>query len=264
MKLLEGCMSLSGPGASKPLTDITALSDTAQKFKGGRPNYGKIGMECAFDPIDPSHLKLFTAFALVPGVAVACEVAGTENGAKAAVFSAMFDELGLSIPNEGPVMVKSGATITTAITLATATSITPSAIFAPIVGQGTVLGLWVTSAYVTILGATNFEISGASRAMIPVTALSAAAPTFLAGVPNNGKLTFDLLWDSSDANHALLFAAYQAANQTDRIKITLTNTAASTITLNPVIIDGFEFNTSKDAPNLVKVSATINTPIAIV
>src|SRR5262245_19275352 len=116
MKLLEGCMSLSGPGGQKVLTETTPLSGVAQVYKGGRPVFGKISGECHFDPADSSHLKVISAFAAVPGVAVACEVARTEAGAKAAVFSCLFDEFGLSIPNEGPVFMKWGATISTDVT----------------------------------------------------------------------------------------------------------------------------------------------------
>lgn len=263
-KLLEGLIGLSGPGGSKPLTSVTALSDLAMKFKAGRPDYGKVSGECVFDPIDVSQLKLLTAFAAVPAVAVAFEVGSTEHGGKAVQFSAMVDELGLSFPNEGPAMLKWGASLTTGRTLATATAVTPSATFNSCVGQGTVLELWVEDEYVPILGVSMVEISGVSRAKIPATQISALTPTFLVGIPNNGKAGFDLMFDSTDANHALLLAAFDAPNQTDRLRITMTDPAASKIILNPVLVDTFEFALGQqDSVNLVKAGATINCPIAV-
>jgi hypothetical protein len=264
LKLLEGVQSLSGPGGNKPLTAVTAISDVAVKNKTGRPIYGKVSGQVAFDPTDVSQVKLLTAFAAVPSVAVACEVGMTENGGKASTFSALFDEWGLSIPNEGAVMVSFGATITTPLVLATPSSVTPNASFDSAVGQGCTLGLWVTSAYSTIAGASNIEISGCSRSIIPATQLSATTPSYLTGIPDFGSLSFDLLYDSSDANHALLKAAFDAQNQTDRLKITFANAGPNTITLNPVRIVGWEFMTGeKDAANKVKVTAKIDTTITI-
>jgi len=264
-KQIEACQSMSGPSGSKPIVEVQGLSDLAKKFKGGRPDYGKVNFEMAFDPTDPSHLEFLTAFAAVPSVNSEFEIALTDVGTAALNFFGKVDEIGLSIPNEGPVILKAGVKITSGITDTAATSITPNAAFVPIVGQGCTLGFWTGAAYVTLPGATNVEISGASRAVIPATAMSALVPNFLMGIPSNGKISFDLLYDSSDANHILVLAAFNAASQTDRFLITMTDASNATITLNPCMVDTWEYNVGqKDSANLVKVSATINCPIVVV
>lgn len=265
LKQIEGVQSATGPSGSKTTTERTALSDTSRKYIGGRATTGKVSYEMAFDPTDPSQLKFITAFAAVPAVDIAFENAHTDQGLAAYSYSGLVDELGLNFPNEGLVVLRAGVSIKTALTDGAPTSITPNASFAPIVGQGTTLGFWDGAAYDIIPGVSNVEISGASRTLIPATQQSALTSSYLVGMPASGKISFDLFWDSTDATHLALYAAFQAANQQDRFQITMTDASTATITLNPCVVDGWDFQMgSRDAPNLVRVSAQINTTIVVV
>jgi hypothetical protein len=264
--LLEGVTSLTAPGGSRPTSEWTPINATGKKYKTGRPAYGKASGEVAVMPTDPSFVKLLSLYNAAPSAALCdVEVALVDNGAKAYKWTAFCDEFGLSFPNEGVVKAKFGFQATTGATaLGSPTSVTPNASFDPAVSQGTTLGFWVTSAYVTLNGVENIELQGGSRDSSPATPINATAASVLPGYHGQTKLSFDLLFDSTETNHLALLTSFNASTPVnDKFIITMADSGNATITLDPVVIDGWEWPTAPGT-NRVKVSATVNCDIAIV
>lgn len=260
--LLEGITSLTPPGGTRPTSEWTPISATGKKYKTGRAAFGKASGELAVMPTDPSFIRLLALYNVAPGSAlVDIEVALTDAGAKAYKWTAYVDEFSLMFPNEGVVKAKFGFQATTGVTTQSApTSVTPNASFDPIVSQGTTLGFWVTSAYVTLNGVENIEIAGGSRDSSPATPINATAASMLPGYRGQTKLTFDLLYDTTEANHVALLTSFQASTPvTDKFKVTAVGGAACTMT--DVNIDGWEWP-SAPGVNRVKVSSTVNVDIA--
>jgi hypothetical protein len=261
--LLEGVLSLTPPPLSRPTSEWTPISGTTKKYKTGRPAYGKATGEVAVMPTDPSFVKLLSLYNAAPAAAlVDFEYAMTEQGLKAYKWTGFCDEFALSFPNEGVVKARFGFMPTTGPTAGTATAFTPNAAFDPVVSQGTTLGFWVTSAYVTLNGVENIELVGGSRDSSPATPINASAASVLPGYNGQTKLTFDLLWDTTETTtHGAMYTSANSLTPViDKFKITLVGGA--TITLADCNIDAFELP-SAPGTNRVKISATVNSTIAI-
>jgi hypothetical protein len=262
--LLEGVTSLTPPAGSRPTSEWTPISSTTgKKYKSGRPAFGKVAGELAVDPTDPSFLRLLALYNAAPASALTdVEVALTDNGLKAYKWTAFVDEFGITFPNEGVVKARFGLQATTGATALSPTAVTPSTIFDPEVGQGTTLGFWVTSAYQTLKGVEMIELAGGSRDSTPATPIDAAVASAIAGYRGQTKLTFDLLYDSTEANHLALFASFNSlAPVTDKFKIHFAS-GAHFIELTDVNVDSWAWPASPGT-NRVKVSAAVNVDIAI-
>lgn len=259
---LEGVTSLTPPPLSRPTVEWTPISGTIKKYKTGRPAYGKASGECAVMPSDASFVKLLALYNAAPSAAVTgIEVALVDNGSKAFRWSAFCSDFSLSFPNEGPIKARFGFQTTTGATAGTATAVTPNAAYDPILSQGTTLGFWVTSAYTTLSGVENIELVGGTRDSSPATPIDASAASVLPGYNGQTKLTFDLLYDSTETTHTAMFTSANSSTPvTDKFKITMVG--GSTITLSDVNIDAFELPTAPGT-NRVKISATVNVSIAI-
>lgn len=261
--LLEGVTSLTPPAGSRPTSEWTPINATGKKYKTGRPAYGKVSGELAMMPTDPSFVRLLALYNAAPNAALTdIEVALTDQGAKAYKWTAFVDEFGVSFPNEGVVKAKFGFQVTTGATAQVApTAVTPNAAFDPIVAQGTTLAFWATGAYGNLKGVENIELSGGARDNTPATPIEAAAASVLPGYRGQTKLTFDLLYDSTEVAHQAMFTSFAASTPvTDKFKINLVGGHA--IELTDVNIDGWEWP-SAPGTNRVKVSATVNVDIAI-
>jgi hypothetical protein len=265
--LLEGVTSLTAPAGTRPTSEWTPISSTAgKKYKTGRPAYGKTSGEIAVDPIDPSFLALLALYNAAPASAlIDLEVALKDAGSKAYKWTAFCDDFGINFPNEGVVKAKFGFSLTTGATAQNSpTSVTPSATYDPCVGQGTTLGYYVANAYVTLRGVENIDISGGARDATPATEQAATAASQVPGYRGQNKLTFDLLFDSTEANHLALLTSFNTAVPVnDKFLITMTDPGNATITLDPVNLDGWAWPTSPGV-NIVKVSGVYNGDIAIV
>jgi hypothetical protein len=60
--LIPGVQSFSGPSGSKPQIEYTAISDTAAQFLAGKPDYGSIQFQVAWDPTNAAHQRLLSQF----------------------------------------------------------------------------------------------------------------------------------------------------------------------------------------------------------
>jgi hypothetical protein len=60
--LIPGVQSFSGPTGTKTTIEYTAISDTAKKKKGGKPDFGTVTFTIAWDPADTTHAYLLTAY----------------------------------------------------------------------------------------------------------------------------------------------------------------------------------------------------------
>jgi hypothetical protein len=262
--LLEGVTSLTPPPGSRPTSEWTPISATGKKYKPGRPAFGKATGEVAVDPADPSFLRLLALYNAAPASALTdVEVALVDSGSKAYKWTAFVDEFGITFPNEGVVKAKFGFQATTGATpQSSPTAVTPSVVFNPMVAQGATLGFWVSSAYVTLSGVSLFDLQGGARDSSPATPIDALAASMLPGYRGQTKLTFDLLFDSTEANHVAMLTSFNASTPvTDKFKITFAG-GAHNIALSDCNIDGWAFPTAPGV-NIVKVSATVNVDIAI-
>jgi hypothetical protein len=264
--LLEGVTSLTPPAGSRPQSEWTPISATGKKYKTGRPAFGKASGELAVDPTDPSFLRLLALYNAAPASALTIlEVALVDAGSKAYKWTTFCDEFGISFPNEGVVKAKFGFQATGGVTpQTTPATVTPSVVFNPSVSQGSTLGFWTGAAYVTLNGVENIELQGGARDSSPATPIDALAASILPGYRGQTKLMFDLLFDSTEANHVLLLTSFNASTPiTDKFKITFPSPyTAHNITLADCNVDGFPFP-SAPGTNRLKVSATVNVDIAI-
>lgn len=261
--LLEGITSLTPFGGSRPTSEWTPINVAGKKFKSGRPAYGKASGEVAVDPTDPSFLRLLALYNAAPASALTdVEIALTDNGAQALKWSAFVDEFGISFPNEGVVKARFGFQATTGHTTQAATVVTPNATFDPAVSQGTVLKFYKTASYQALKGVENIEIQGGARDSSPATPIEATAASALPGYRGQTKLTFDLLYDSTEVLHTDMLTSFAANTPiTDRFQVALTK-SSKLITMADVNIDGWEWP-SAPGTNRVKVSATVNSDLAI-
>ena len=260
--LLEGVMSQSGgPGGAKSVSDITAINATVNLDRDGRPTYNAIKTSGSWDPVDPSHVAVLAAIQSDAPAAGLCEIGTTLGTTPGLQFSGYIDEWGLAIPNEGPCILTTGITITTAITKAANSSVTPNAVYDPETGQGAKLKLLIGSVYTQIAGVENIAYTGMMRNAVPATPLDVMAPATLPGTRTHGTMSFDLLYDTSDAQHVLLEAAYAAIDQADGFQVLLTSTKTITCIAT---VNGWEVQVgAKNAPNRVRVSTRLTSNVVV-
>jgi hypothetical protein len=260
--MLEGVTSLTPPPLSRPSVEWTPISATAKKYKSGRPAYGKMTGECSVMPTDPSFIALLALYNAAPAAAIkTIGVSTTEQGSKEYQWSAYCDEFGLTFPNEGPVKARFGFQATSGATAASATAVTPNGDFDPTLSQGTTLGFWTGAAYTTLNGVEDIELSGGSRDGSPATPINASAASTIPGYRGQTKLSFTILWDTTETTtHGAMYTSANALTPVlDKFKITLPDTES--ITLADCNIDAFELPTAPGV-NRVKISATVNGDIA--
>jgi len=83
---IEGVEDLDGPGITKSQIEYTALSDTAKKFKGGKPDNGEVTFNLAWDPADTVHTHLLTS-AQTAGSTDEFKIVCSDPGATEIAFS---------------------------------------------------------------------------------------------------------------------------------------------------------------------------------
>jgi hypothetical protein len=59
---VPGVLTMGFSGGGKTEIEYTAISDTAAKFKGGKPNYGSFNFELAYDPTDAAHSHVLAQY----------------------------------------------------------------------------------------------------------------------------------------------------------------------------------------------------------
>lgn len=114
--------------------------------------------------------------------------------------------------------------------------------------DGTVVSIYITSAYVPIPGVDSFALSGGGKVEIPTTALDDTAAKSVGGKPNFGTAQMTIFWDPGENTHARLYSSYITANSTDSLQVTMTDTGAATVTINGYV-QNFEMQWNRDAPN---------------
>lgn len=97
--LIPGVMNLSFSGAQKTEIEHTAISDTAKKYKGGKPDYGNCTFDIAWDPADAAHQYLLTQFNSA-GSTDAWTLTCSDTGAASVTFSGSLMEWNMSFEKD--------------------------------------------------------------------------------------------------------------------------------------------------------------------
>jgi predicted secreted protein len=121
--------------------------------------------------------------------------------------------------------------------------------------QGTLLQLGAGSplAYTTIAEINSFSGPGGSVSVIDVTDLSSSAKEKVAGLNDNGQLSFECNLVPSNTQHAALREAKENSS-TISVKIVFTDTGATEWTFN-AMVTGFSVSGAVDG--VVKASITL-------
>lgn len=267
--LVEECTSFTFAGITKAASEWDPISNVGRKrVRVGRGALGKMSGECAFDPTDPSQLRLIELWNADLGgdEATDFELAMSDNGSAPYQWDGYVESIGLSFPNNSdPVKLSFGIAPTTLPTIGTVTAVTPSSTVAACIGEGTLLGYWTGAAYATLNGVENIELTGGARDSSMLPAINqATASGHIPGTHGPLKLSFDLLFDSSETNHLAIRALLNAATGSDKkFQITCTDSGNATIALTPAYVDGWEPSPLPGA-NRVRVSATCDCDLTIV
>lgn len=112
---LIGVQSIGDLGPSKNIEDVSSVTDTSEVLAEGRPDYGEFTVELAADLDNAVHQGLVNTFKAVPAVAQAVTITANDQGDDALAFSVLMDRMTIRFPNEGPVIISMGGTLTTAI-----------------------------------------------------------------------------------------------------------------------------------------------------
>jgi hypothetical protein len=102
--LIQGVQSFSGPTGSKPEIEYTSISDTAAKFKAGKPDFGTISFQIAWDPAEAAHAHLLTSFNTA-GSTDAWTITCSDVGAAAITFNAAVNGWSWSFDKDAVAMV---------------------------------------------------------------------------------------------------------------------------------------------------------------
>lgn len=263
--LVEGLSSATVPSVTRPRSEWTPISETTtSKFKTGRPAYGPASFSAAFDPDDPSQLRVLALAQAAPSAAVVdWEWALTDQGAAAFKVPVYVSDFGLEFPNEGVAKMSFSVQATGGATKqVSATAVTPSATFDPEVCQGSQLQMWIASAYAKIDGVLNFSLKAGGRASTPATAIDAATASVIPGFVGEKTLEMEITYDSTlTTSHGALFTSANALTPVaDKFKIVMPG--GKTITLDPVNIDKFELPTAPGL-NTIKVSGVYSGAVTI-
>jgi hypothetical protein len=82
---IRGVEGFSGPTATKPDIDVTAIDDTAAQSIDGTPDYGQVTFDLFWDPAETNHQLLKDDFDVVGAVAY-FKVIYADTGAAVATF----------------------------------------------------------------------------------------------------------------------------------------------------------------------------------
>ena len=96
---VPGVTSLSFSGAQKNEVEYTAISDTAKKYKGGKPDYGSCTFDLAWDPADAVHQYLLARFNSA-GSTDTWGLTCSDTGAAAIAFSGSLMEWNMSFEKD--------------------------------------------------------------------------------------------------------------------------------------------------------------------
>ena len=264
--LVEGLSSSTTPSVSRPRSEYTPINETTKrKYKTGRPAIGTGSFSAAFDPTDPSHLRVLELAQAAPDAAIKdWEWALTDQGAAAFKVPVFVSEFGLDFENEGVAKLTFGVQATAGLAKqVAATVVTPSAVYDPEVCQGSALHLYVGAAYVPIEGVLKFSLKAAGRDATPATAIEAAAKGTIPGYVGEKTLDMEIMYDSTMATtHGALYAsANSMAPVQDKFKIVMPG--GKSIILDPVNVDKFDL---PGAPglNVIKVSGVYSGTVVVV
>lgn len=266
--LIEECVGFTFAETTRGSAEFTPISNVGRKkVKVGRGVLGKMPGECAFDPTDPSQLRILELYNAAIADAVAdWELALVDSGEAVFTWSAFVESFSLSFANSpDPVKLTFSLAPTTLPAKAvSATEVTPSETVNACIGEGTVLALWVTSAYVALVGVENIELSGGSRDTTQLPGLNQTAP--VGHIPGNRgilTLSFDLLYDSSQTNHETIRTSLNSTLASQKFKITCTDSGAATIELTPAYVTGWAPSPIPGA-NRTRVTVICDTDITVV
>lgn len=264
--LVEGLQSATAPPLSRPRSEFTPISETTtRKHKTGRPVYGTGSFSAAFDPLDPSHLRVLALAQAAPSAAVIdWEWALTDQGAAAFKVPVFVSDLSLDFENEGVAKLNFSVQATAGATKqVSATAVTPSGTYDPEVCQGAQLQFWISSAYVKLDGVQKFSLKMGSRDATPATAIDASVAGTLPGYVGEKTLEMEIMYDSTlTTSHGALFTSANSLTPVvDKFKITMAG--GKTITLADVKLDKFELP-SAPGLNVIKVSGVYTGAITVV
>jgi hypothetical protein len=114
--LIPGVQSFSGPSGSKPQIEYTAISDTAAKFKAGKPDYGSVQFQIAWDPADAAHQHLLSQFNTA-GSTDAWTITCSDAGDASITFSGSVDGWEWSFDKDNVAMVDVSVRLSGAVTV---------------------------------------------------------------------------------------------------------------------------------------------------
>lgn len=123
--------------------------------------------------------------------------------------------------------------------------------------QGTVISVGTTdspSAYHAIGSITTFSGPGGSASVIDVTTLASTAKQKMMGLPDEGQITLEVLFDPTDTNGQVALRTARAARTLQYFKIAFYDSPTHTAKFTGYVL-GFQINGSVD--NAVKCSITV-------
>lgn len=101
---VPGVQNLDGPSGTKTEIEGTALSDTAKSFKGGKPDYGSVTFDLAWDPADTTHAAILDSYKTA-GSVDDWQITFPDAGAAAAAFSGAVMEFAWKLAKDSPGLV---------------------------------------------------------------------------------------------------------------------------------------------------------------
>ena len=114
--LIPGVRTAGFSGSTKPTIEYTAISDTAAKFKTGRPDFGSFNFTIAYDPADTTHQYLLTRYATA-GTTDAWTITLSDAGAAAVTFNGSMQTFDLQLEGQQVGLVSCTVKLDGAITV---------------------------------------------------------------------------------------------------------------------------------------------------
>lgn len=96
---VPGVVTMGFSGGKKTTIDYTAISDTARKKKGGKPDYGQFNFELAYDPADSAHEHFRSQYASA-GSTDQFKIVLTTNPAKTVQFNGSITAFDMSLAGD--------------------------------------------------------------------------------------------------------------------------------------------------------------------
>ena len=131
--------------------------------------------------------------------------------------------------------------------------------FNPSSAAGTLFKVSASSpvSFALVEGVQGLTISGAQKNDIEYTAISDLSKKFLPDLPDAGEAQFQLAWDPSNAEHAILYANF-LANNTDIYFQTTMDDAGGAVYTYQGYVKQWGISHQKSAFNAVDVAIKIN------